>query len=388
MIVYNFLFFGLNYYLMNFHNSKMDIGYKVDENRYHRFDEKNHMIYRRLWDKSLSTYKQMFDKNIKDHINSSKEGYTRLDFAFVKAGWTVYEKFPFAFAWEDDSTNNQDYGTDWLKKKHKIKHIESFTNKIKLIAKSYGASLVGIANVNNKWIYKTGFVRPRFVSEDKAKEEIRMGKLDDSSLEHPIEIPKEFNKVIVMAIEMDAKAIATAPAQPAAAAASIAYSKMAFSIACMGEFIRNLGYKAIQCGNDTALSVPLAIEAGLGALGRIGILITPEFGPRVRLCKVFTNIPLKSDEPDYGFIDKVKNTCQSCYECADACENDAISTLPDPKMKRSSISNNPGVKKYYVNVEKCFEFWIKNSSDCGACIAACPFSRIKNHIEPSKFWKL
>ena len=40
---------------------------------------------------------------------------------------------------------------------------------------------------------------------------------------------------------------------------------------------------------------PLAIMAGLGELSRIGILITPEFGPRVRLCKVFTDLPLQAD---------------------------------------------------------------------------------------------
>jgi epoxyqueuosine reductase QueG len=153
----------------------------------------------------------------------------------------------------------------------------------------------------------------------------------------------------------------------------------------MGEFIRNLGYRAIQCGNDTALSVPFAIDAGLGALGRIGLLITPEYGPRVRLAKIFTDLPLKSDEPNRDFIKKVDDTCRDCFKCAEECENEAI-TMDGPSFGRDSISNNSGVNKYYVNVEKCFEFWVENSSDCGKCIAACPFSGIKDELTPNEFW--
>jgi len=44
--------------------------------------------------------------------------------------------------------------------------------------------------------------------------------------------------------------------------------------------------------NDTALSIPLAIDAGLGELGRNGLLITAEYGYCIRLCKIFTNLPL------------------------------------------------------------------------------------------------
>ena len=33
--------------------------------------------------------------------------------------------------------------------------------------------------------------------------------------------------------------------------------------------------------NDTALAIPYALKAGLGEYGRHGLVITPEFGPRV-----------------------------------------------------------------------------------------------------------
>jgi len=278
------------------------------------------------------------------------------------------------------------YGVNWMKSKHVIMNKQNFTNYIKKATKFYGASIVGITDVNEKWIYKTGFMKPDEISEAEAKQGIRGGKSEDSVYEQPIELPDGINKVIVMAIEMDQDAISTAPAQPAAAAASLAYSKMAFIISCLGEFIRNLGYRAIQCGNDTALSVPLAVDAGLGALGRLGLLITPEFGPRVRICKIFTDLPLISDKPNEKFINKVAKFCKTCLKCAESCETNAITKEDQPSFKGYNISNNPGVKKYYIDGEKCFEFWVENSSDCGTCIAVCPFSKIKTNLSPHEFW--
>ncbi len=360
--------------------------YEIDETIYQRFHEKKNMIYRRLWDKSLPTYGKMFEVNIENHINSHKEGYSRIDFALVAAGWTVYEKFPYAFTWERENSMDLGYGVNWMKNKYPIQDNKNFTEQVKKAAKVYGASLVGISDINEKWIYKDGFVRPSSKSEAESKKKVRGGDTSGSILETPINLPKGINKAIVMAIEMDQSAISTAPAQPAAAAAAIAYSKMAFVISCLGEFIRNLGYRAIQCGNDTALSIPLAIDAGLGAVGRLGLLITPEFGPRVRICKVFTDLPLVSDEPNLRFIKKVANVCRNCFKCADACETNAITKDKEPKFKGLNISNNSGVRKYYIDGEKCFEFWIENSSDCGNCIAVCPFSKIKKYVSPTEFW--
>ncbi|MFX0027959.1 MAG: reductive dehalogenase [Candidatus Hermodarchaeota archaeon] len=361
--------------------------YEINEAKYQRFREENNMIYRRLWDRSLPTFGKMFEVNIEKHINSHKDGYDRLDFALVAAGWTVYEKFPHAFSWERETLMDLGYGTNWMKSKYPIEDSAAITKQVKKAAKFYGASLVGISDVNEKWIYKDGFVRPAMSSEAESKKKVRGGDTSKSILETPINLPEGINKVIVMAIEMDQDGISTAPAQPAAAAAAVAYSKMAFVISCLGEFIRNLGYQAIQCGNDTALSIPLAIDAGLGALGRLGLLITPEYGPRVRICKVFTDLPLVSDKPNLKFVDKVKKFCGSCFKCADACETDAITRDKEPNFEGLNISNNSGVRKYHVNGEKCFEFWIENSSDCGNCIAACPFSKIKKYKTPTEFWQ-
>ena len=361
--------------------------YAIDNARYNRFDQKNNMLYRRLWDKTLPTYGKMFEANVCNHIKSGKEGYTKIDFALAAAGWTVYERFSYAFSWERNQTMDLGYGVEWLKKKVPIDDPGEITRQIKKAAKLFGSSLVGITDADQNWVYRSGFKRPYQTSEADAKKEIRGGKADQGILEQPIELPNGVNKAIVIAIEMDPEAISTAPAQPEAAAVAIIYSKMAFIIACLGDFIRNLGYRAIQCGNDTALSIPLAIDAGLGALGRHGLLITQEFGPRVRICKVFTDLPLISDKPNLNFIAKVRKTCRRCYKCAEACETQAISFSNDIGFDSVNISNNSGVRKYYVDCEKCFEFWIENSGDCGKCIAVCPFSKIKKFYSPKEFWE-
>ncbi len=170
---------------------------------------------------------------------------------------------------------------------------------------------------------------------------------------------------------MDAKGIAASPAAPAAAATGVGYSKMAFILALMGGFIRNLGYDALQCGNDTALSIPLAIDAGLGELGRNGLLITPQYGPRVRLCKILTDLPLEPDNPiEFG----VKKFCRKCKLCAERCEAGAISMNDEPSFEVACRSNNPGALKWYVDAERCYLYWCKNSIDCSTCIKVCPYN--------------
>ncbi len=44
-------------------------------------------------------------------------------------------------------------------------------------------------------------------------------------------------------------------------------------------------------------------------------------------------------------------------------------------------------KKYYINPEKCFEFWAENISDCSQCITVCPFFNTKDFISSNEFWK-
>ena len=210
------------------------------------------------------------------------------------------------------------------------------TRIVKKAALYMGASAVGICKLDRRWIYSHRF-DPR--------------SLDHSAIDN---IPDGFESAIVMLHEMDYTLMRTAPAYGENAATGRGYSTMAYVAASVAHFIRDLGYEAIPCGNDTALSIPMAVDAGLGELGRHGLLITPRFGPRVRISKVFTNLALVPDKPiEIG----VREMCGVCGKCAKACPGQAIS-VDKPTMQGLTISNNHGIYKWYINPEKCFQFYV------------------------------
>jgi hypothetical protein len=277
-------------------------------------------------------------------ISSGKPGYSRVEYARAVAAWTVSDYFDGAYAWdplgEPDAVLTS-FGP------YAAASAAELSDEVKRAARLYGADLVGICRLNRRWLYSHE----------------RDGRL--------VEIPPEFSHAVVAAIAMDPSAIRSSPAFSSSAAVGVGYSRMAFAISCLAEFIRHLGYRAIPLGNTTALSIPLAIDAGLGELGRNGLLITAEYGACVRLCKVLTNMPLATDRPvSFG----VQDLCRGCLRCADACEATAISRDPVPSYALACRSNNAGILRWAVNHDRCYAFWCDNGQDCATCIAACPFT--------------
>jgi reductive dehalogenase len=276
---------------------------------------------------------------------SDDPGYSRLEYARMRAAWTVSNHFRGAYSWlklgrTDPVLSQMDT--------HPVTDPALMSEQIKSTAKTYGADLVGIAALDRRWIYAQNMAG------------------------QALDIPTEFKYAIVMAVTMDAVGIAASPAFTAGVATGVGYSRMAYAIACMAEFLRCLGYRAIPMGNDTALSIPLAVDAGLGELGRNGLLVTPEYGPCVRLCKVFTDLPLQPDRPrPFGLTE----VCRGCRKCAEACEVEAISSDPAPSFRVVCRSNNRGIQRWAVNHDKCYAFWIENGASCSTCIAACPFTQ-------------
>lgn len=324
--------------------------YIIDEDKLKRYDQRN-LIFNRIYnDPGWTGYKRTEEKQGLMNIAKDKPDYTRVDYALAEAAWTVHDVWTDAFSWERLSRPGGPslMGDEWYRDRYEVEDVVEMTRQLKRAARFYGASLVGVAELDRRWLY----ANRRFDLE-------------------PLELPEEVRYAVVMAVEMDEVGIATSPACLAAAATALGYSTMALIASCLAEFIRNLGYSAIPAGNDTGLSIPLAIDAGLGQLGRNGLLITPEYGPCVRLCKVFTDLPLAPDRPiDFGVTD----FCRRCRLCAEACEVDAISMEAEPSWEPACRSNNPGALKWYVDTEKCYEFWCDNGTDCSTCIAVCPYN--------------
>jgi ferredoxin len=319
--------------------------YTIDPNTYARFDQRNTVFGRLTWDHEAVFHGRNVHDRVAERIARGEPGYSRLEFARLRAAWTVCNHFHGATSWE---RLGKEVPALTQAAPHPVTDRAEMSQEIVKTARMYGASLVGIAPLDRRWVYARSMC----------------GDL--------VEIPPGFAYAIVMAIAMDARAIGTSPAYLAASATGVGYSRMAYAIACLAEYIRNLGYRAIPMGNDTALSIPLAIDAGLGELGRNGLLITPEYGPCVRLCKVFTDLPLQPDAPRaFG----VRETCRQCRRCAEACEVGAIQFDAAPSYRLASRSNNPGIERWAVDHDRCYAFWVENGACCSTCISACPYTR-------------
>jgi reductive dehalogenase len=223
---------------------------------------------------------------------------------------------------------------------------------VKHIAKFFGADLCGVTNYDERWLYES-----------------RVDTRDMSDATN--NLPQGLTSVIVMGHQMEEDLVATYPSALAGAATGREYSHEATIVMQVAAYIRNLGYEAVASMNDTALVIPYAIKAGLGEYARNQLVITPEFGPRLRFSKIFTNIPLAHDAAKpLG----VRAFCDICTACADACP---VKALPygSPTDIQPNISAIKGVRKWTSDAEKCFGFWASLASDCAICMRVCPFNR-------------
>jgi epoxyqueuosine reductase len=109
----------------------------------------------------------------------------------------------------------------------------------------------------------------------------------------------------------------------------------------------------------------VATRAGLGWIGKNALLVTLQYGPRVRLASVLTDLPLPTARPI------TRSFCGTCNLCVDACPADAL---------RGSLWYAGMPVKELVDVRACRRTaeWLAygrakaNETICGICIAVCP----------------
>ena len=112
----------------------------------------------------------------------------------------------------------------------------------------------------------------------------------------------------------------------------------------------------------------VARVAGLGWQGKNLLLITPQYGPRVRLVTVLTNAPLTPDGP-------IKNRCGNCMLCHDACPVGAIkgvNTIDHYQTRDEALYFDKCVQKLTQDFAKLPDI---GTPICGICIKVCPFGR-------------
>lgn len=177
---------------------------------------------------------------------------------------------------------------------------------------------------------------------------------------------------IAFTVEMTREMLDSAPKGPTVMESARQYLNSGTLAVQMAEFIRRLGYpaRAHIDGNYRVVCPLVALDAGLGEIGRMGLLMTPRHGPRVRISVVTTDLPLLTDTPQPD--DSVLDFCAHCKKCAEACPAQAIPT-GDPQPVN-------GIPRWQIDSEACYTLWCKAGTDCGRCMSVCPYSHEHNWL--------
>lgn len=233
-------------------------------------------------------------------------------------------------------------------------HMTSF---VKNLAGYYGSYTVGIAELQPYHIYS------------------HIGR---GSGEYGAPITLDHRYAIAFTVEMDYTMMKSAPEAPVVMESARQYVEAARVALQLSYLIRGLGYpaRAHIDGNYRIIAPLVARDAGLGEIGRMGLLMIPTLGPRVRLGVVTTDLPLIPDQrsPDTSMI----AFCQICQKCAECCPSQSI-----PTNDRAEID---GALRWRINADTCFRYWNVIGTDCGRCMAVCPYSHPNNPVHNLVRW--
>lgn len=192
----------------------------------------------------------------------------------------------------------------------------------------------------------------------------------------------EFPYAVTFAVEIP-KAAALASLEKPSVEMREAYKMCNKKLKAAGERVVELltaaGYKArfidpAQRVNPEKLLGPISQKAiaalsGMGWIGKNGLLITNEYGPRQRMGAVLTDMPVNRR------VELIENRCGDCTACIDRC---AMKVLKGPDFKY-----HPETRDQVIDWAKCGAYEAKLIGDgskpemaCGRCISVCPFSKL------------
>jgi len=204
----------------------------------------------------------------------------------------------------------------------------------------------------------------------------------------------EHKYAIALTVEMDYDMMRTAPAAPTALESARQYLQSGMIAVQLAEFIRSLGYpaRAHIDGNYKVICPLVARDAGLGEIGRMGLLMTPRLGPRCRIAVITTDLPLvPAAKPHTATAPSamsdplathpatpltvtsdptVIDFCRRCEKCAVVCPTQSIQYGPEKDIG--------GVKRWKIDDAGCFTYWCQAGTDCGRCMIVCPYSHPDN----------
>ncbi len=230
------------------------------------------------------------------------------------------------------------------------------SRRTKLVARQFSADLVRIGPLRPEWVYTHRGVRPYFDEAPPGYSGKHWG--DEISIAHP--------RAISLGFAQRVDVLRTGPSPASDLETGRVYSLSALTAVHVAHYIRELGYsaRAHHVYNYGIMVVPVAVDGGMGELGRCGYLITKEYGTNLRLSCVTTDLPLEEDAPvDLG----IQDFCSKCLKCADACPPQAI-PAGEPVVVR-------GVRKWAIDPVRCLLYWRAEGAGCPICQVVCPWSR-------------
>lgn len=215
------------------------------------------------------------------------------------------------------------------------------TGRVKTKALDLGADIVGVADA---------------------------GRFGEAPQGHkPGDILEGAKSVVVLAIRLLKGAVSTAPSREYAVNYFVVNAELNRIAFRLGRFLESEGYEAVPIPASSPYNVEenrgdlshrhAAVLAGIGCLGKNNLLITRDYGPRVRLASVVTTAPLVCGEPlNMDF-------CGGCEECVRSCPVKALE------------GGNTDKEKCVRYLEKIGKELGIDDLICGICIKVCPVGK-------------
>ncbi|MFW9942737.1 MAG: hypothetical protein ACFFFT_17000 [Candidatus Thorarchaeota archaeon] len=168
---------------------------------------------------------------------------------------------------------------------------------------------------------------------------------------------------IILGMEMLWNEIKTAPSINCSIEAFRVYYKLGEITIQLTEYLKELGYKseAHHPFGGKFLFPPHAVAAGLGIMGRNGLVITPEFGPRQRWAVISTDADVPNLEKNN--LKALEDYCKECGACVRGCKGGAAYEKP--------IYHEDSPVITHIDRSKCIESLINNNY-CSYCLKICP----------------
>lgn len=303
-------------------------------------------------------------ENELSRLTNNETGFTLKDVALANAFSGTRDIMPRTFLGPRQAPRPEDLGVDrWQGSPDENARL------LKVAMQQMGAATVGIVELDER-------TRKLIYSVDNDGK-----RLEFENVEHAYEdtekrvIPFAARWVVVYAVQMSDIAIRRAPTKIAQMATTEAYQRGLMIQNNVQEFLRGLGYQGLGEAelNGLGIAPALAVLAGLGELSRLNRVVTPEFGPMVRIFKLITDLPLAPDKPiDAG----IARFCRTCKKCAEACPPSALSFDTEPGWIPIGEWSNPGHQAWFEDSVRCRRYWYEEAgSNCGICFSVCPFSK-------------